>query len=68
LPAVNKDRIEATKCSSDGDCATLKREIVQNFSFHFKGDLSNETSPGNDVFFREYQELAQLDANKKYSK
>jgi hypothetical protein len=23
--------------------------------------------PGNDVFFREYQELAQLDANKKYS-
>ncbi len=46
LPAVNKDRIVATQCSSDGDCATFKREIVQNFSFHFKWDLSNETSPG----------------------
>jgi len=59
--------IVAAKCSSDGDCATLKRDTVQNFSFHFKGDLSHETLPGNDVFFREYQELAQLDANKKYS-
>jgi hypothetical protein len=67
LPAVNKDRIVIAKCSSDLDCATFKRDTVQNFSFHFKGDLSNETLPSSEEFFREYQELTQLDASKKYT-
>jgi hypothetical protein len=52
---------------SDLDCAILKRDTVQNFIFHFKGDLSNETLPSNEAFFREYQELAQIDASKKYT-
>ncbi len=36
-------------------------------SFHFKGDLSNETLPSNEAFFREYQQVAQLDTSKKYT-
>jgi hypothetical protein len=64
---VNKDRIVVAKCSSDLECAIFERKTVQNFSFNFKGDLSNETLPSNEAFFREYQQLAQLDASKKYT-
>jgi hypothetical protein len=66
-PALKRQEIISVKCSSCIEGVTLKQSTVKSFSFHFKGDLTNETFPHSEEFFKEYQELTLFDTSKKFT-